>query len=104
MRRPSAVPVRQTALNPGEVVLCPFGVRCRRGRVELEPGAADVHPLLLILLEGTADRGVVEGGVTSGHLRTGVPEKLLHNVLRHPRIDQPGAVGYLPWILKCACW
>ena len=48
---------------------------------------------LLVAVERLADGGVVDAGVVRGHVRAGVAEQLLHDVLGDAAVDEPGSEG-----------
>ena len=89
---PSAVAVGQARLDPGHVVFGPFGISGHARRVVGDVFAGEVDSLLAVLVEGPPDGGVVQGGVAGGHLRAGVAEEALDDVLGDALVDEPGYV------------
>jgi hypothetical protein len=91
LRRPPAVPVRQDIRRAGQPVFDPLGVRGHRLWVETQQPALHVDPGLAIPFELGADGAVVQVRVHGGHARAGMTQQALDHVLRHPRVDHPGA-------------
>ncbi len=69
-------------------MLDPFGLGGESVGLVVEVLAGGIDPLAAELLEGVAHGVVVDRGVTGGHARAGVAEKLLDDVLRDAGVDQ----------------
>ena len=91
--RAAAVAVGEAVADPVEVVLDPLGRRGRGVGVVADRLAGDVDPLGLVAVERFPDGGVVDLGVVAGHVRAGMAEELLHDVLGDAGVDQPGPEG-----------
>jgi len=95
--RPPAVAVGEGVGGPAQVVFEPLSVGRRRLGVEAEQAALDINTTLAVALELLADGGVVKPCVHGGHDRTGMAEKALDHVLRHPGIDNRVPSVCLSW-------
>ena len=89
--RAAAVAVGQAVADAVEVVLDPLGRRGRerRGRSRSRSPAM-LTRWRLVAVERLPDGGVVDLGVVAGHVRAGVAEELLDDVLGDAGVDQPG--------------
>jgi len=77
-------------------VLDPLGIGRQGLRVEAEEPPLDVHTALAVALELLAHRGVVQPGINGGHLRAGMAQEALDDVLGHALVHQSGNAAYLP--------
>ena len=96
--------VGKAGLYAGEVVLDPLGLRGRRVRLQGQVLAVDVDAGGAPRLEGFADGGVVQVGVGCGHLRAGVAEESLHDMLGHALVDQACPVCVAELMRAYLCW
>ncbi|MCU1504549.1 MAG: hypothetical protein JWM12_3903 [Ilumatobacteraceae bacterium] len=71
-------------------MLEPFGLRRRCGVGVADDLAVDVDSPLLILLELTTHRRVMQSGVRGDGVHADVSEQLLHDVLWHAEVEHPG--------------